>query len=147
MARRHLQELVETSGEEPGEWRPDRLLGDVEPPPVSSQLHHRNLDCSLEVIVEVVASVTGVDSDELAAGSRRLPAARARALAALIVRDHSAFSLRELGDLLDREASSLSCAASRWEQAPEEKLAALDRDKRSALELLGPGRANSSARA
>ena len=135
-ARRNLQEFVLASDEKPGEWRPDLLLGDVAPPDACSKPHRRPLDCRLETIVEVVARVTGVDGDQLVAGSRRMPATRARALAALIVRDHSSFSLRALGDLLGREASSLSCAASRWEQAPRARRAALDRDRRAALELL-----------
>lgn len=135
-ARRHLQEIVATSGEEPGEWRPDRLLGDVEPREATPPWRPRSLDCDLQTIVAVVTRVTGVDRRELVAGSRRLPAARARALAALIVRDHSSFSLRALGDLLGREASSLSCAASRWERAPEEKRVAFYEDKKSALRLL-----------
>jgi REP element-mobilizing transposase RayT len=114
-----------------GEKAPfDEVLGDPERPLVDVELAPRfrrqmdvKLDCSVQDVLAVAARAAGIGLRDLQGPSRRRPVARARALAALIVRDHSNLSLRELAERLNRSPSTMSCLASRAELvAPNDRL-------------------------
>ena len=116
-------------------WRPERLLADVELAPILRRHLPTKVECGVDDILVAVARVAGASLDELQGPSRRRPVARARALAALIVRDHSNMSLRELAGRLERSPSTISCLGSRAERlAPAERLR---EEIRECLRLLG----------
>lgn len=123
-ARAELMRLV---GGEPrsdeAPWSPERLISDDEPTPASPPPLAGRLDSSVEEILVAVTQVTGVTLRELEGSSRRHSVTKARALAAVIVRDHSDLSLRPLAGLLRRSPSTLSYLASRVESlAPSDRL-------------------------
>jgi len=73
-------------------------------------------DISLESIIENVCSLYQLASTELRAPGKAQPAAEARAVAAVFVRNANSLSLSELAKSLNRDLSGLSQAALRVER-------------------------------
>ena len=76
----------------------------------------RAVAMNLNQVIEIVCSVYQLTGAELRKAGKAQPAAEARALAALLVRNCEALSLVELAELLRRDLSGLSQAARRIER-------------------------------
>lgn len=76
----------------------------------------RPVAINLGQVIESVCSVYQLTAAELCKAGKAQPAAQARALAALLVRNCEAMSLVKLAEFLKRDLSGLSQAARRLEQ-------------------------------
>ena len=76
----------------------------------------RNVDMTLSQVIESVCSAYQLDTAELCVPGKAQPAAEARALTALLVRNSDSLSLSELAGFLIRDLSGLSQAARRIER-------------------------------
>jgi len=74
---------------------------------------------TLDQVIESVCSVYQLTAAELSKAGKAQPAAEARALAALVVRNCESLSLVKLAEFLKRDLSGLSQAARRLERRIE----------------------------
>jgi len=79
----------------------------------------RVVDMTLDQVIESVCSVYQLTAAELSKAGKAQPAAEARALAALVVRNCESLSLVKLAEFLKRDLSGLSQAARRLERRIE----------------------------
>lgn len=97
------------------------------------------IDAVYKIIVGVAAEC-GVSTDEVLSRSRLKSAARARALAMLMIREYYSFSTPEIGRVFDRDHTTVLAALSRARSDPlaGKLLAVFARDHTSSAGEVNP---------